>query len=768
MRRRRISLPLLAAGTLLVPVLAAALPATMASAAAERATASAAEAAAGSVTAAFAKGSDWSTGYEGSYTVTNGSSAPVNGWTLEFDLPTGNTVAGLWNASYTTSASHVTVKNPGWAATLPAGGTYNVGFNIAYSGSYQPLKNCKINGQSCDGSGGDQTAPTVPGNLRTGTVTQTSVDLSWTASTDNVAVTGYDVFQGGTKVATADGATTGVTVQGLTAGTAYQFTVQAFDAAGNRSAAAGPVSATTSPPVEDHEAPSTPGTPAVTGSDANSVSLSWAPSTDNVGVTAYDVYNGTALAVTVTSPAATVGNLAPDTSYTFTVKARDAAGNVSPASGPVTGKTKPGGSNPAAMKIGYFTQWSIYARGYSVKQLDTSGSAGKLTTLNYAFANIHPSTKQCFITNKAAGPDNDPNAGDGAGDAWADFGKGWDAGSSVAGTTDTWDQKLAGNFNQLKQLKAKYPNLKIQISLGGWSYSKWFSDAAATDASRKALVSSCIDMYIKGNLPVIDGRGGAGSAAGIFEGIDLDWEWPNSDGHTGNIFRPADKANYTLLAQEFRRQLDALGATTGKHYTLSAFLPADPAKVTAGIDIPGLFGAFDFATIQGYDYHGGWEMVTNQQSAIKVAAGDPNPPARQFSSEVAIGAYVSGGAPKSKLTLGIPFYGRGWTGVPRGTTNGLFQTATGPGPGTYEAGFEDYKKLKQMATGGGYTIYRDPVAGYAYIYNGTVFYSYDDPTEIARKTAWIKSQGLAGAMIWAFDGDTPNGELMAAVDNGLK
>ncbi len=141
-------------------------------------------------------------------------------------------MAGLWNASYTTSASHVTVKNPGWAATLPAGGTYNVGFNIAYSGSYQPLKNCKINGQPCDGSGGDQTAPTVPGNLRAGTVTQTSVDLSWTASTDNVAVTGYDVFQGGTKVATADGATTGVTVQGLTAGTAYQFTVQAFDAAG--------------------------------------------------------------------------------------------------------------------------------------------------------------------------------------------------------------------------------------------------------------------------------------------------------------------------------------------------------------------------------------------------------------------------------------------------------------------------------------------------------------------------------------------------------
>ncbi|MFF1904604.1 glycosyl hydrolase family 18 protein [Kitasatospora sp. NPDC058218] len=756
MRRRRIKLPLLAAGTLIVPLLAVSLPSTAAHAA-------------GSATAALTKGSDWGSGYEGSYTITNGSGTAINGWTLEFDLPAANTVASLWNASYTTASSHVTVKNPGWAANLPPGGTYNFGFNIAYSGTYKPLLNCKLNGQPCDGTGGDQSAPTVPGNLQAGTTTQTTVDLSWTASTDNVAVTGYDVYQGATKVATTDGSATGVTVQGLTAGTAYQFTVQAFDAAGNHSAAAGPVSATTKPPTDpDKQAPSTPGTPVVTGSDANSISLTWGASTDNVDVTAYDVYNGTALAATVTGTSATVGNLAPDTSYTFTVKARDAAGNVSPASNPVSGKTQPGGSNPGALKIGYFTQWSIYARGYSVKQLDTSGSAGRLTTLNYAFANIHPTTKQCFITNKAAGPDNDPNAGDGAGDAWADFGKGWDAGSSVAGTTDTWDQKLAGNFNQLKQLKAKYPNLKIQISLGGWSYSKWFSDAAATDASRKALVSSCIDMYIKGNLPVIDGRGGAGSAAGIFDGIDLDWEWPASGGHDGNIFRPTDKANYTLLAQEFRRQLDALGTTTGKHYTLSAFLPADPAKITAGIDIPGLFGAFDFATIQGYDYHGGWEMSTNQQSAVKLAAGDPSTPDRQFSSEIAIGAYVTGGAPKSKLTLGIPFYGRGWTGVPRGTTNGLFQPATGPGPGTYEAGFEDYKKLKQMATGGGYTIYRDPVAGHAYIYNGSVFYTYDDPIEIARKTAWIKSQGLAGAMVWAFDGDTPNGELMAAVDNGLK
>ncbi|WP_371478078.1 glycosyl hydrolase family 18 protein [Kitasatospora sp. NBC_00315] len=755
MRRRRIRLPLLAAGSLLAPLIAIALPATAAHAA--------------SATAAFTKGSDWGSGYAGDYVITNGSSTALNGWTLEFDLPAGNSVSSLWNATYTTAASHVTVKNPGWASSLAPGASYDVGFNIAYSGSYQPLLNCKLNGNPCTGGGtggGDVTAPSTPGALAVTGTTQTSASLGWSASTDDTGVAGYDVFQNGAKAATVTG--TSATVNGLTANTSYQFTVQAFDAAGNRSAAAGPVTATTRPTSTDTQAPTAPGTPSVSGTTADSVSLGWTAATDNVGVTAYDVYNGTALAATVTGTSATVNGLSAATSYTFTVKARDAAGNTSPASAPVTAKTQSGGGTGGALKIGYFTQWSIYARGYSVKQLDTSGSAGRLTTLNYAFANINPSSKQCFLTNHAAGNDSDPNAGDGAGDAWADFGKGWDAGSSVAGTTDTWDQALAGNFNQLKQLKAKYPNLKMQISLGGWSYSKWFSDAAATDASRKALVSSCIDMYIKGNLPVIDGRGGAASAANIFDGIDLDWEWPNSDGHLGNVYKPADKADYTLLAQEFRRQLDALGATTGKHYTLSAFLPADPLKISAGIDVPGLFGAFDFATVQGYDYHGGWENVTNQQSALKVAAGDPSPATQQFSSEIAINTYVNGGAPKSKLTLGIPFYGRGWTGVPRGTTNGLFQTATGPGPGTYEAGYEDYHKLKDMAAGGGYTVYRDPVAGFAYIYNGSVLYTYDDPTEIARKTAWIKSQGLGGAMVWSFDGDTANGELMAAVDNGLK
>ncbi|HWB37686.1 MAG TPA: glycosyl hydrolase family 18 protein, partial [Rugosimonospora sp.] len=213
------------------------------------------------------------------------------------------------------------------------------------------------------------------------------------------------------------------------------------------------------------------------------------------------------------------------------------------------------------VKFAYFTQWGIYGNAFYPKNLDTSGMAGKLDFLQYAFENIDPVNKTCFEANSAASQDeNNPNAGDGAGDVFADYQKTYDAGTSVSGVADVWNQPIAGNFNQLKELKAKYPNLKILVSIGGWTYSKYFSDVAATDAARKKFVSSCIDMFIKGNLPALGGFGGPGTGAGIFDGIDIDWEYPGSSGgHLGNHVSAADKQNFTLLLAELRSELDAYG-----------------------------------------------------------------------------------------------------------------------------------------------------------------------------------------------------------------
>src|SRR3954447_22104574 len=340
-------------------------------------------------------------------------------------------------------------------------------------------------------------------------------------------------------------------------------------------------------------------------------------------------------------------------------------------------------------KVGYFTQWGIYGRDFQLSKVQNSGAAARLTHLNYAFGTV---------TADGVCASADP---------WADWQTPFSAELSVDGVGDVAGQPIAGNLHQLAELKARNPKLKVLISLGGWSGSAYFSDAALTDASRKKLVGSCLDLWINGNLPGVT----AGAAAGIFDGVDLDWEWPGSDGNAGNVIRPADKQNFTLLAAEFRRELDALGRTTRQHYDLSAFLPAAPAKIDAGFEAKKIFKSLDFGTVQGYDFHGSWEARTNQQSALRVPAGAPDNP--DFSITTTIDAWLDRGAPRRELVLGMPYYGQGWTGV-TGRQNGLFGTATGPAPGTGAAGNEDYKVLKNLPEQG-YTVYRDRRAGHTYL-----------------------------------------------------
>ena len=208
---------------------------------------------AGSLTATFSKDSDWGTGYQGKYTIANGTANSTSSWTVEFDLASGSSVGTYWDALLTTSGSHYTFKNREYNGTVAPNASATFGF--VASGSGIPL-NCKLNGNPCAGGGPsgspsasrttgapDTTAPSVPGNLRTTAVAAHSVDLVWNASTDNVGVTGYDVFAGTAKVSTVD--SPNATVGGLNASTSYTFTVKAHDAAGNASGASNAVTAKT-------------------------------------------------------------------------------------------------------------------------------------------------------------------------------------------------------------------------------------------------------------------------------------------------------------------------------------------------------------------------------------------------------------------------------------------------------------------------------------------------------------------------------------------
>ncbi|MFG1754172.1 glycosyl hydrolase family 18 protein [Streptosporangium sandarakinum] len=709
-------------------------------------------------------------GTQGRFVVNNNTDAALNGWSITFDLPAGVTAGNAQNGSLSQSGRQVTLSPAHYNTSVAAHGStepYSPTFTL--SASAEPA-NCRINDVRCDGSA--DTPPSAPGNLRSPVKTTKTVSLEWDAATPgSLPIVGYQVYNGATLATTVTGTT--ATLTGLTPNTEYTFTVKAKDRKGTLSPAGAALKVTTNNAGDDTQPPTVPTGLRSTGKSSSSVSLAWNASTDNKGIAGYEVYTGTTLAATVTGTSATVTGLSPSTEYTFTVRARDLYDNVSAASDALKVSTDDiVGSGYA--RVGYFVQWGIYGRQYFVRNLDTTGVASKLTHLNYAFGNIDPVNLTCLhgVTKGTTADPQDPSQGDGAGDAEADYGRPMSAAQSVDGVADTGWEKLRGNYNQLRKLKAKYPNLKVLISLGGWTYSKYFSDVAATDASRKKFVSSCIDMYIKGNLPVYNAAGGPGSAAGIFDGIDLDWEWPGAEGHAGNHIGANDKANNTLLIAEFRRQLDALTQETGRRYQLTAFTPADPAKIAAGWDLPEVAKSLDIFNVQGYDFHGAgsdnsWEPNrAGHQGNLYADTDDPY--SFHFSVENAVDVYLKAGVNPRKITVGLAYYGRGWQGVADGGKSGEWQSATGAAPGQFqeEAGTRGYSNL--LASVPGCTVKHDEqaVATYCYTGNGGQWWTFDDAWSIGKKTAWLRSKGLLGVMIWEMSGDP--GTLTTAVDAGLR
>ncbi|MER5491181.1 glycoside hydrolase family 18 chitinase [Streptomyces sp. NPDC002454] len=476
--------------------------------------------------------------------------------------------------------------------------------------------------------------------------------------------------------------------------------------------------------VPGDKPPTKPGKPTTSELTQTSVKLSWAPAEDDKGVKDYDVIRDGATVGTVAHPATgnvtfTDSKLTAGTDYSYTVQARDTAGQTGPVSDATAVRTPGDGGGPGpgdTIKMGYFTQWGVYGRNYHVKDLVTSGTAAKITHINYAFANVQ--NGRCTI-----------------GDAYADYEKAYTAAQSVDGVADTWDQPLRGNFNQLRKLKAKYPNIKILFSIGGWTWSGGFTQAAQNPA---AFAQSCYDM-------VEDPRW-----ADVFDGIDLDWEYPNACGLTCDSSGP----------DALKKLAAATRAKFGANNLVTAAITADgsPGGKIDATDYAGASASFDWYNVMTYDFFGSWATKgpTAPHSPLTTYNGIPK---EGFTSADAIAKLKAQGVPDKKLLLGIGFYGRGWTGVTQDAPGG---TATGPGQGTYEQGIEDYKVLKNSCPATG------TIAGTAYAKCGNNWWSYDTPATIKTKMAWAKNQKLGGAFFWSADGDTADGELITALDAGLK
>ncbi|WP_258726262.1 glycosyl hydrolase family 18 protein [Cellulomonas sp. NS3] len=389
--------------------------------------------------------------------------------------------------------------------------------------------------------------------------------------------------------------------------------------------------------------------------------------------------------------------------------------------------------------VGYYMADAPVTRDFHLADLVTSGAIEDVTHLNYAFGNV-TTDLVCDIADVP-----------GEGDPENDFLRTVPAEHSVDGVADSPDQVLAGNFNQLRKLKEVSPQTKVLVSLGGWTWSDNFSEAASTPERRSALVDSCLDLYIDGDLPEIGGKGGPGAAAGIFDGIDIDWEWPVTGGETANA-RPEDRENFLLLMEELRAELDARGATNGQDYLLTAFAPAGGWNAGQGgwLD-PRLFAAVDFLNVQGYDFHGGWVPNQTGHQGNLHPDGDNN---WGLGLDGAMGMYVQAGASPDQLNAGLAAYGHGWYGVTDGSA--AWQPAAG------YVGTRTYAELRNLGQ-----AYFDAGLGASWRYDGDQWWSYDDPASVTAKAEWLAVNGYGGAMWWDLSGDHRN-ELGDALGSTLR
>lgn len=374
--------------------------------------------------------------------------------------------------------------------------------------------------------------------------------------------------------------------------------------------------------------------------------------------------------------------------------------------------------------IGYFTESGAASGQYPVKSVVTSGAAPLLTILNYAFGRV--AEDRCQIAHPEIALD-----------------KVYDSSTSVDASTDPdAPNTLRGTFHQLQELKRLYPQLKVLISFGGWGQSGGFSSAAESEHVRD-FVRSCVETFIEGHFaPGI-------TAPGIFDGIDLDWEYPVEGGVEPG--HPQDKKNFTAMVAEFRRQLDAVRPGL----LLTAALPAEE-EYYQNFELKEISQGLELLSIMAYDLHWNTEPITNFHSALFHDRRDPSgSPLKKRYGDYAVKGFLHAGVPAGKIIFGVPFYGKGWMGV-KDANHGLYAPATGP----IQSG-GSYRELKILPPEAHRMYFSKPVT--CTVWSNEMFWSYDCPQALRKKMSYIRSHQLGGVMFWELSEDTPDLELLRTV-----
>ncbi|MCK7597499.1 glycosyl hydrolase family 18 protein [Microbulbifer sp. CAU 1566] len=433
--------------------------------------------------------------------------------------------------------------------------------------------------------------------------------------------------------------------------------------------------------------------------------------------------------------------------------------------------------------VTYIGDWAIYGRQYDFTRLPASN----LHRIVYGFAGIcYPDAKNeqdgGFPTSAPAAvmrTCNQSGLPDGA-VAVADFEAAFlrDVGvapNGVVGTESMYEldkDKVGGVFGVLYQLRQENPQLKLDLSVGGWTLSEGFPWMAHDPERRKVFVDSVVHF-----LERFD-----------FDGVDIDWEYPGSDGAVVGMAREDDGENYVTLIRELRAGMDWLSEKTGKSYRLSSAIPAGLGRLEK-IDWPQVHPYMDRLYAMTYDLTGAWERELSHHTPLytnPMAVGS----SAGTSADWTLNYLKSLGVPANKLMIGAANYHRSKATNPGDIseyTYGLTGSSsygdsnwTGAelilgvaGLGSWEAGVIEGYDLYQnyldrtMAPRNGYWLYTDKEANADYLFNDSIgaFISVETPRTVALKAQYAKDNGLAGIFFWMAEQD--NGYNLNTVNHVL-
>ncbi|THU98625.1 hypothetical protein K435DRAFT_720591 [Dendrothele bispora CBS 962.96] len=353
------------------------------------------------------------------------------------------------------------------------------------------------------------------------------------------------------------------------------------------------------------------------------------------------------------------------------------------------------------VQTAYFTNWGIYGANFQPQDVDPT----QLTHILYSFADISPDTGDIKLT-----------------DSYADEQKHY--------PTDSWDEtgnNLYGCLKQFFLMKMANRNLKVMLSIGGWTYSQSGHFGFVTSPTSRAT-------FVNDAVQLIEDYG--------FDGVDLDFEYPSS---------AAQGQGFADLLTELRSAFDSLAAKKGDStpYEISAAVSAG-AENYANLVVPQMNAALTHWNLMAYDYAGSWLTFADNQANL--FGGERT----NVSTDKAVKHFLSAGASASKMTMGIPLYGRAFE-----NTDGIGQPYSGIGPGTIEAGVYSYSALPIA----GAQVFEDTVnvASYSYDSAKRELVSYDTPHIVQLKTQYVNTNGMAGNMYWELSTDKKGADSLVGV-----